>query len=323
MNYKATIFIPTFNGEKYLNAVLQKIFRQQVDFRYEVLIIDSGSRDRTLQIIKKYQKKHDNLRLQEIPNSEFGHGKTRNLAAQIAKGEYIVYLTQDAIPANNKWLSEMLKPFSINNKIVAVMGKQTPRPNCFPLMKYDIQKVFTQFGPDQGVALFYKGKAKLSKSDLNFISFYTDVNSVTIRQFLLEEIPYRDVSYAEDQAFGKDIINSGYIKAYAPLGNVKHSNDVALRSYKMRIFDETLGLRRTGHTVSKPSLKMLLKGIFIDSVRILRDNYSWKRKSYWLIVNPLFHIEKIRGIRKAVAVDLYDNEAHVKHSLEANIKKLK
>lgn len=325
MSYKATIFIPTFNGERYLNTVLQMIFRQKVDFRYEVLIIDSGSTDNSLSIIRKYQKKHNNLRLQEIPNSEFGHGKTRNLAAQIAEGEYIVYLTQDAIPANNKWLSEMLKPFSINNKIVAVMGKQTPRPKCFPLMKYDIQRVFTQCGPDTGVTLFYKGKAKLSKSDLNFISFYTDVNSATIRRFLLKEISYRDVPYAEDQAFGKDIIDSGYIKAYAPLGNVWHSNDILLRQYNMRIFDEIIGLRKTGHIVEKrtilQSLPPLIKEMVLDSWRIMKDNYSWKRKLYWLAINPFYHIQRFRGMYKGSRIKLNDTELINNNSLELSSKK--
>lgn len=320
---KATVFIPTYNGEVYLDEILRMLFKQKTEFEYEVLIMDSGSTDRTLSIIAKYQKLHDNLRLETIPNTEFGHGRTRNLGAKLARGEFIVYLSHDAVPAHTRWLTEMLQPFDINEKVVAVFGKQDPRRHCFPLMKYDIQGVFSKLGPDHaGIALYYDGEFIKDKATRDFVAFYSDVNSATRREFLLNVIPYRDVKYAEDQLFGEDIIRAGYIKAYTPRGNVWHSNDMKLGEYRYRMFDETMGLRRGGHKIASPSVKAIIKAIVLDNIRILRDGqYGRKRKLYWLVVNPLFHVERWRGIRKAARTHLDNQEEVDNHSLEARRKR--
>jgi rhamnosyltransferase len=318
---KATVFIPTYNGEKYLRPILKSIFEQQVNFRYEVLIIDSGSTDKTLSIIHSFEKKNKNLRLVEIDNADFGHGKTRNYAAKISKGELIVYLSHDAVPSNKHWLYEMTKPFDLNEKIVGVVGKQVPRPKCVPLLKYEIRGVFKAFGPNFGTTLFYKDSFLRGKALYDATTFYSDVNSATRRDFLLDTIPYKDVPYAEDHIFGRDIINSGYIKAYAPRGSVVHSNDLKLREYKHRMFDEILGIRRLKVMVHIPSrkfiLKMVVTGSLKDAIRTAMDKeYSFKRKVFWLLVNPLYHIEKWRGIRTASKVSINDEDMVTKHSLE-------
>ena len=82
----ATVFIPTYNGSEYLVQLLDAVLSQK-NVSFEVLIIDSGSKDDTLSIIKKYSA----VKLHQIPNSEFGHGKTRNLAAKMSRGELIIY----------------------------------------------------------------------------------------------------------------------------------------------------------------------------------------------------------------------------------------
>jgi rhamnosyltransferase len=325
MTLKATVFIPTFNGEAHLRDIFTMLFRQRVDFEYEVLVIDSGSRDKTVEIIEEFKKKHQNLRFLQIPNTEYGHGKTRDEAAHIAKGEIVVYLSHDAVPSHNRWLYEMVRPFEINTKIVGVMGKQIPRPNCFPLLKYEINAVFGNLGPDFGTTIFYKDDFMKDQGTYDAVSFYSDVNSAGRRAYLTGKFPYKHVSYAEDQVLGRDIINGDYYKAYAPRGSVIHSNDLTLREYKHRMFDETLALRKTGFVVNKPSRKAVVKmtvfGVLKDTVRIVRDKeYSFKRKIYWLLLNPLYYIEKWRGVRLAASVSLKDEASFNKYSLEKRRK---
>jgi rhamnosyltransferase len=320
-NIKATIFIPTYNGEKYLSHIFNQIFSQRVTFAYEVLVIDSGSKDSSLEIIKKFQSKHPNLRLHEIPNSEFGHGKTRNLAAQMSKGEIVVYLSHDAIPAHDRWLYEMVKPFAISNQIVGVIGKQIPRNNCIPMLKTEIRGVFSGLGSDIATTLYYNDDFAGDDTIKGVLSFYSDVNSAARRELLTGDLPYKDVRYAEDQLFGIDLIDAGFIKAYAPRASVIHSNDLKLDEYKHRMFDETIGLRKVGFPIVKPSKKAIIKSIVRGSIRdsrnILRDGqYSFKRKLYWLVFNPLYHIEKWRGVTVAADTELQDNDVANNYSLE-------
>ncbi|MCU1523849.1 MAG: rhamnosyltransferase [Microbacteriaceae bacterium] len=317
----ATVVILTYDGEKYLRRILDAVLAQDIDGDVEVLVIDSGSTDGTLSIVAAYPT----VRLHQIPNSEFGHGKTRNLAAQMANGAFVAFLTHDAIPMSSSWLRELTAPFAIDDRIVAVMGKQVPRPGCFPLMKYEINGVFAQFGPDFGTSLFYKDTFVQDAGTLAAITFYSDVNSATRRAFLTETIPYRDVRYAEDQMFGQDLIEAGYWKAYAPRAAVEHSNDLTYAEFGSRIFDETVGLRQIGVPVPRMSrlglYRRILRSVAGDTSRISKDrSWSWKRRLYWLVVNPFYQGRKWASYRHAANVDLADEAAIAAGSLEAQRK---
>ena len=316
---KATVFIPVYNGEfDHLEETLNALYQQKTDFAWDVLITDSGSSDRSVEIIESFAKKHPNLRLVEISKEEYSHGKTRQWAAEQATGEIIVYLTQDAVPANNKWLHEMVKPFAISNKIVAVLGRQQPRQYCFPAMKYDINAVFSEQGSSDAITIWERTDESL-RGNYAKDSFYSDVCSAAPREFLVNTIGYRPVKYSEDYEYGKDILDAGYLKAYNGNAVVEHSNDVRLKEYKNRIFDETYNVRINSGVTNQISswfaLKEVLKGSFKDTIRILKDkDYTLLRKAYWISVNPLFHFEKWRGIRLANRVFL-DTDVK-KYSLE-------
>ena len=69
---------------------------QKVDFNFEILLIDSSSTDNSLINVEKDER----ISIYKINQSDFQHGKTRNLAVTLSKGEYVAFLTQDAIPSN-------------------------------------------------------------------------------------------------------------------------------------------------------------------------------------------------------------------------------
>lgn len=313
----ATVVVLTYNGEKYLRHILESVLAQELDGGFEVLVIDSGSTDGTLGIVSEFPE----VRLHQIPNSQFGHGKTRNLAANMARGEFVAYLTHDAIPVSPSWLRELTAPFGIDERIVAVMGKQIPRATCFPLMKYEINGVFAQFGPDFGTSVFYKDMFVKDAGTLAAITFYSDVNSAARRAFLVDTIPYRDVRYAEDQMFGQDLIEAGYRKAYAPRAAVEHSNDLTYAEFGLRIFDETVGLRQIGVEIPRMSqlglYRRILRSSLGDTERILKDRaYSWKRRLFWIAINPFYQARKWSSLQAAANVDLKDAATIEAGSLE-------
>lgn len=300
-----TVVILTYNGEKYLDDILKSLRSQCFEGRFEVLVIDSGSTDHTLEILSNYPE----VRLHQIPNEEFGHGRTRNLAAHLACGSVVAYLTHDAVPADDRWLHELVAPFSLSERIAAVMGCQLPRNSAFPLLKYEIRAVFDGFGPRFGTTLFYEDDFIQSDAVRNAVTFYSDVNSAARRDILVNEVCYRDVSYAEDQLLGRDLISAGYVKAYAPRAAVLHSNDMTLREYDDRMYDETQGLREVGIDVDVPSIavvaRMVTVGVLKDSVRILRDrDLTVRSRIKGLIINPAFHVQKWRGVRRGASKDM-------------------
>ena len=97
-----SVVIPVRDGERHLGSLLTALRREQPD---EVLVIDSGSRDRSLEIARAA-----GVEILEIEASEFGHGRTRNLGAERTSGELICFLTQDAVPVAG-WLDAYREAF--------------------------------------------------------------------------------------------------------------------------------------------------------------------------------------------------------------------
>lgn len=278
-NIFATVFIPTYNGEEYLEDLLKMVFSQKLDRKFEVLVIDSGSTDNTLNIVKKFKE----VNLIEIPNEDFGHGKTRNLAAKKAKGDYMVYLSQDAVPAHNKWLEFMIEPFFINDQVYCVFGKQIPRPFADATTKREVSSVFNSLGPEHSIMINRQFSLLTGVESKPYLTFFSDVNSAVRRDYILNKIPYRDVRYSEDQLLGSDVLKNKYLKAYSPMGSVFHSNEYSTSDYFLRKFDEYIGMYETlgvlpPHGI-RTHINRLLGDIAKDWVFIINDKeYNKKNK---------------------------------------------
>jgi rhamnosyltransferase len=320
MRSKVTVAIPTFNAAEFLKELLDAVAQQQTRREVEFLIIDSGSTDTTLEIINSYPK----VRLHKISNSEFGHGKTRNLAAGLAEGEYILFLTQDAVPAHDHWLEGMIEPFLISDKVAAVVGKQIPHANAPATIKREVQSVFSSLGPDDGITLNRQNEMTDKLGLVN--TFLSNTNSA-VRKDLLAKIPFRDVNYAEDQGLGIDVLKEGYFKAYSPLGAVDHSHDYGVVEYFRRKFDEYVGLRATTGYVAQAGYKELIVGSFkatiLDWVFIARDRqYNPPKKLKEFARSPFYNVGVRMAIRAAANQKL-SNRMHAKMSLEARARRKK
>jgi len=295
-----TVAVLTYNGAQYLDALLTAVEGQRYPGEVELLVIDSGSTDATLDIVAR----HPRVRLHEIPNSEFGHGRTRDLAARLATGELVAYLTHDAVPASDDWLSGLVEPLRDDERIAAVVGKQVPRPDAPPVLKYDIQRVFERLGPDYGYTVVYDDGTLDDEGARNAAAFYSDANSAARRSVLTGAVPYRDVPYAEDQQFGRDVIDAGLRKAYAPRGAVLHSNDVTFATLADRIAADQNGLRSIGRELPRVSrtaaFAQALRWTYLDAPRIAVDReYSTARRLWWLLANPWWQLRKWNAYRRA------------------------
>ena len=105
-----SIIIRTLNEDKYLEKLLISIGKQKINgFKSEVVIVDSGSTDRTLQIAKKYK-----ARVTFIKKKNFTFGRSLNVGCNFANGEYFVFISGHCIPVNKNWLHELIEPLFSN-----------------------------------------------------------------------------------------------------------------------------------------------------------------------------------------------------------------
>jgi glycosyltransferase involved in cell wall biosynthesis len=222
------VVIPVKDGERYLEELLSALIREEPD---EILVIDSGSTDGSVGLARTA-----GAQLIEIAPSEFGHGRTRNLGAESTSGELICFLTQDATPCPG-WLEAYREAFALAPNVGAAYGPHLPRSDTSPMIARELEEFFASFSRD--------GRPWVQRA--GDTSFLSNVNACYARA-CWEEIRFRDVAYAEDQAFGLDLLAAGWTKVYQPRAAVLHAHDYGLVQFLRRYFDEYRGLRvATGH----------------------------------------------------------------------------
>lgn len=260
----ATIVIPVKNGGKRLGEVLEAVFSQETTYRYEVICVDSGSHDDSLATIRRFP-----ARLVQIPPTEFGHGRTRNYGASLGTGRYIVFLTQDALPADAHWLTPLLDVMESDPQVAGAFGQHLPYPDCNVFDKRDLPVHFARFGAE--TTIFSIEDRAAYDADINlrlFLSFFSDNNSC-LRRSVWEQHPYPDVAFAEDQIWMRARLEEGWKKAYVPASRVYHSHNFGVIEYTRRLFDDLRAhyVMHDGYRMIPTvlmALRMMLGGIRAD-----------------------------------------------------------
>lgn len=276
-----TIVIPTKNAGNLLDEVLKKIYEQKTIYKYEVICVDSGSKDNTVEIIKKYDCK-----LVEIPAKDFGHGKTRNLGASKGTGEFIIFITQDAVPANDEWIQNFVDAMKLDDNIVGGFGIHYPYPDCNLFDKKDLKIHFDGFGADNTI-YYLEDKARYDNEEgyRHLLAFFSDNNSC-LRRSIWEKYPYDDVDFAEDQIWARKMIELGYKKVYCPFAAVYHSHNYKLFSYIGRYFDEYKSLYKLhGYRMANnlhTSIINMYKHIKSDYKYVISLDISLFKKIKWI-----------------------------------------
>lgn len=221
---KASVVIPTYNAGKLFQSVLKTVLEQRVPWPYEVIIIDSGSNDGTVEFLKDLGNR---VRLHQIAKSEFQHGRTRNLGASMAKGEFVAFLTHDAKPTDEFWLYNFVVMLERFPKAAGAFGRHLAWPDAVPFTHRDNNAHFAIFDSQAICVSKYLDLNRWNNDDRafkEFLHFYSDNNSC-LRRSVWQRHPYPEVDYGEDQLWAYQVISRGYSKVYSPGSVVYHSHD--------------------------------------------------------------------------------------------------
>lgn len=273
---RASVVILTKNGCPDVARCMQSVFGQKTDWPFEVIVIDSGSSDGTLDIVQRYS-----AQLVEIPPDSFNHGVTRNLGAELAKGEFVVFLTQDAIPANQEWLDALVRPFQ-DPVVAGVFSRQLPKPDAHVLTR-------------RGLSLWVAGQdrrlikrmpdveayARMSPYERYLLATFDNVSSC-LRKEVWEALPYSQVDFGEDIDWALRALGAGYTLVYEPESCVYHShNRSALYEFK-RIYLDHQNLYRLFGLETVPTFKIALLCWFRAwagySLYVIRSAAPWREK---------------------------------------------
>ncbi|MEK9135213.1 MAG: glycosyltransferase family 2 protein [Patescibacteria group bacterium] len=198
----ASIIIRTKNEEKLLGQCLTAVFNQ--NFKdFEVIIVDSGSTDKTLEIAGQFPVK---IVKYNHGQDTFKPGKALNLGIQNSSGKYIVMLSAHCIPENNQWLEELLEDMG-PEEVAGVYGNQKSTADTDNIDKLDL-------------LLFFGPEKRIQKKGSFF--YFHNANSV-IRRSVWEEVQFDEtIRHYEKIPWARKVINKGYVLTYTPKAAVSH-----------------------------------------------------------------------------------------------------
>lgn len=239
-----SILIPTYNAGPEFGETLEALSGQRSDFAWEILLVDSGSTDGTLDLARRYD-----ARVLNVPKEEFNHGGTRNRGFAEARGEFVAMTVQDAVPANELWLQGLVENLANDERIAGVYSRQIPRADCNPFTRHALENHFTNLPErrEQKIEDLAAYETLPPPKKLELVTF-DDVSSC-IRRSVWEEHPYEHLSFGEDIEWSQRVLKAGYKVVYEPKSAVIHSHDRSAiyemkRAYAVhKLLGELLGFR--------------------------------------------------------------------------------
>jgi 2-desacetyl-2-hydroxyethyl bacteriochlorophyllide A dehydrogenase len=220
---ESSIVIRTFNEEKHLPRLLEGLSQQSYrDF--EIVVVDSGSLDRTRDIAAASANK-----LLRIDSHDFTFGYSLNVGIQAAAGQFSVLVSAHTVPSDDRWLSKLVEPLHDASTAMSY-GRQLGWPSS----KYsEIQDLGRTFGRHRRV-----------QKPPNF--FVHNANSA-IRKELWEQHPFDEtLPGLEDMAWAKYWMERGYQVVYEPEAALHHIHEESWRQIRRRYYREALAARWIG-----------------------------------------------------------------------------
>jgi len=271
---EVSVIIPTLNAGKNFSGLLDKIASQDFEKPLEIIVVDSGSKDGTVETALNF----NSIRLIEI--TDFTHGRARNIGARAAAGKFLVFMTQDCRPGNERWLGNLLKPFS-DNRVAATFSRQIPFPDANPMERHFLANNF----PARRIVRHLDGKKEPGILDV----FFSNVSSA-IRREIWARFPFDEqIIMSEDQQFARQALLAGYRTVYEPESVVIHSHNYSLARVFQRYFDSVHSLR----AIFGGSLNDMIKPAFCYIIS--EQQYIWRHHKPLIPYYLIYYMTKVAG----------------------------
>ena len=262
-----SVVIPTLNPGPEFPMLLRKLKGQQGVGHVEIVIVDSGSTDGSVDAAKQW-----GCTVVEIAPEEFTHSGSRNLGAEQATGDYLLFMVQDAYPIGAHWMYGMLRYLldHAEQELMAVSCAETPRSDSDMMYDSMIDTHYRFLGcRDQDRLGRLQGLGHMALRAQGQLS---DV-ACLIRRDDFARYRYRG-DYAEDLDLGMRIIRDG--KAVAMLSSVKviHSHNRPAFYYLKRSFVDVVFLVAMFDDFPRPLVRSV-PGLIEGIDRVARHLSAW------------------------------------------------
>ncbi len=220
---RACIIIPTFNASRYLESLCESLEAQGIQKR-QVLVVDSSSTDNTRELVERA-----GFRLRRIPKEDFRHGATRQMASGLTNNDFIIFLTQDALPVGGDCFTKLLSAFE-DPEIAAAYGRQLARPDARPIECH--ARLFNY--PETSAVRSFADRARLG-----FRAAFFSNSFAAYRRSALDQVGGfpTDAILCEDTSVAARLLLQDWKIAYQGDAEVLHSHHMTMRKEFCRYFD--------------------------------------------------------------------------------------
>jgi rhamnosyltransferase len=198
-----SVVIRAKNEARFIGETLAAIFDPAALQPQQVVVIDSGSTDGTLDIVRAFP-----VTLIEIPPEQFTYGYALNLGVARVASEIVATLSAHSLPADPDWLRHLIQPFE-QPRVAGVYGRQRPRANATPL---------------ELLGMRLTGLLSDTPRLLDTRPLFSNANGAFRRSLWLEHPFDEQIGGAEDIAWVRTMQERGYLIAYQPAAVVYHSH---------------------------------------------------------------------------------------------------
>lgn len=246
-----SIIIRAHNEEKFIGKLFETIFKQTFIDQTEVILVDSGSKDRTVAIASLFP-----VKVVHIAPHEFTFGRALNKGIEVAQGEILIFASAHVYPTDEKWIENLVKPFG-NEKIAVSYGRQIGNE----ITKYSEHQIFKKWFPAES-------------HPVQKHPFSNNANCA-IRKSLWTQQPYdENVTGLEDLDWANKILDKGYWISYVAEASIVHIHEETLTKIRNRYKREAIAYKKIfpeAHFSFLDFIWLFFSNTFSDYVHALRE----------------------------------------------------
>ena len=232
-NKTVDVIIPAYHPGKEFATLIKRLEKQSVSI-HRIIVMNTEESMWN----KEWEKLSDAMEVHHLTKEEFDHGGTRARAAELSDADVMVFMTQDAMPADRELLAELLKALDQEENIAAAYARQLPNAECSFVERYT--RAFNY--PDTSLV---KTKADLDKYGIKTF-FCSNVGAAYKKDIYEKQGGFvRRTIFNEDMIYAGGLIQAGYGIVYAAEARVIHSHNYNCMQQFHRNFD--LGVSQAEH----------------------------------------------------------------------------
>ncbi len=234
---RVNVIIPTYKPDEKFLKLISRLEKQTV--KPERIIVVNTEQKYYDRLIygTHFLEEHKTVETHHISKREYDHGKTRHLGMKKADAEFVLFMTQDAVPADDKLIEQLLQAFN-EEKVAVAYARQLPDKNCGVIESYTREFNY----PPEGMV-----KSAKDTERLGIKTYFCSNVCAMYKKSIYEELGgfVRHTIFNEDMIFAAGAVKAGYKIVYKAEAQVIHSHNYTSKEQLKRNFD--LGVSQADH----------------------------------------------------------------------------